>query len=102
MLSSLAKKNEPVEMFRLAEMHLRAAGIISRKKLKNNNLSNNPAHVLLAFSLELYLKCLITLEGHLPRHIHQGHKLFSQLNGKTQNRLRSDFQTICKFDYAIY
>ena len=46
-----------------------------------------PENVCLAFSIELNIKALIYLEGHIPTDIHNLEKLFKQLNGKTQNAI---------------
>ncbi|CUU20835.1 hypothetical protein CDS [Bradyrhizobium sp.] len=46
-----------------------------------------PCIVMQAFSIELYIKCLICLEGHpIPRG-HHLKNLFDRLNGKTQKEL---------------
>jgi len=48
-----------------------------------------PRTVLLAFSLELYLKCIITLEGKEYIGIHHLEKLFSELEGDTQTVIKA-------------
>ena len=46
-----------------------------------------PALVLSAFAAELYLKCLICIEGDSVPPTHNLKNLFARLNGKTQRRL---------------
>lgn len=46
-----------------------------------------PCLVMQAFSIELYLKCLIALEGHPVPVGHNLKNLFTRLNGKTQKEL---------------
>jgi hypothetical protein len=50
---------------------------------------NLPSIVLCAFSCELYLKCLIVLEGNKALPTHNLKKLFKGLRGKTQKELEA-------------
>lgn len=46
-----------------------------------------PCLVMEAFSVELYIKCLICLEDHPVPRFHHLKNLFDRLNGKTQKEL---------------
>jgi hypothetical protein len=46
-----------------------------------------PCIVMQAFCIELYIKCLICIEGHPVPRFHHLKNLFDRLNGKTQKEL---------------
>jgi hypothetical protein len=48
-----------------------------------------PLLVICAFSCELYLKCLISMEGNEPPTTHNLKKLFKCVRGKTQRELEA-------------
>jgi hypothetical protein len=50
-----------------------------------------PATVYFAFSLELYLKCLITIEGNAPKPTHNAQELVLQLSRESQQFLEDKF-----------
>jgi len=51
-----------------------------------------PPIVCAAFALELYLKCLLTIEGKKPPKSHDLQELFELLGAKTQSHIRARFK----------
>ena len=71
------------ERFLFADEKLRGPGLIGAEV----GYVMVPCLVMQAFSIELYIKCLIGLEGHKIPQGHHLKNLFDRLNGKTQKEL---------------
>jgi len=93
------KRKEPLELtlFKFAEMHYRAGGILLQKVTKDPD-STFPATVLVIFGFELYLKCLIAIEGKKPPRIHDLRDLFFQLSKESQVEIRRAYKERAKTD----
>ena len=72
-------------------MHYRAGGILLQKVTKDPD-STFPATVLVSFGFELYLKCLIAIEGKKPPRIHDLRDLFFQLSKESQVEIRRAYK----------
>jgi len=78
-------------IFRTAEWFYSASGILQQSVPTRPGVTI-PRTVLNAFSLELYLKCLIAIEtGKSPPTGHNLRWLFNRLDSKTQDTIRSSF-----------
>jgi hypothetical protein len=89
----MAIPNDPPELqiFKQAEIFFRAFWILKRHPLKKNRNAAVPGLVMLALVLELYFKCLITMQGNRPKRTHDLQMLFKQLSSDDQNQLRAYF-----------
>jgi hypothetical protein len=83
-------KPDPRAVFATAEEFWAATDGLLRLAMQEQGIrAGNPGMALSAMTLELYLKCLALLEGKEAReNTHHLWKLFTYLNGTTQNRIR--------------
>jgi hypothetical protein len=73
------------ERFRFADEKLRSREFLISPEIGSYVVV--PCVVMAAFSIELYVKCLICIEGHSVPRGHHLKNLFDRLNGKTQKEL---------------
>lgn len=93
---------DPYEIFKLAEaMH--SAGSSLRENTPEDPVKSAPSVVLVAFSLELYLKCLLVLDGKTSDEIlgHDFDALFLKLTETKQRSTTDRFNQICQHDYLF-
>ena len=60
-----------------------------------------PVVILDAFGLELYLKCLLVIEGKVPRKEHDHRKLFALLSAPTQREVRQHHERLVESNPSI-
>jgi hypothetical protein len=84
--ADLRKLYVQAERFRIADELLRRKTDTGKPLIPYVGV---PSLVLCAFSCELYMKCLIGLEGNWPPAVHNLKKLFKSLRGKTQKELET-------------
>jgi hypothetical protein len=77
----------PKEMFQAAEIHRLASEAIAYVRPRGPFFGNSQ-FVLAALSLEIFLKCLVVLEGNTYKGIHDLHCLFSAIADDTKDKLR--------------
>lgn len=83
--------NDPRQIFRIGEWFYLASSTLGERVPKTRVLFL-PAIVMIAFALELYLKCLIAIETEAtPPSGHNLRRLFNKLTSKTQDKIRHYF-----------
>jgi hypothetical protein len=88
-------KFDPKAIFNSADSFYEGAKIILKSaeksmadpKQQTFRLPILPVITNMAFSLELYVKCLLVIEGKSPKQIHHIYKLYTKLSDKTKNEL---------------
>jgi hypothetical protein len=78
-----------LNIFVVAEQFWRATNTLRTDDWRT---APTPPIVCAAFALELYLKCLIAMEGKKPPLSHDLKKLFRRLDAETQNEIRARFK----------
>jgi hypothetical protein len=82
-------KRDPAAVFATAEQFVRAHDCLLHEGIEKGLQVPMPTMAIAAMTLELYLKCLALLEGKEAREdSHHLWKLFTYLNGATQNKIR--------------
>ncbi len=83
--------HDPRRIFRIAEWFNLASNTLKERISEMRGVAV-PSVVLGAFSLELYLKCLIAIEtGKPPPTGHNLRWLFDRLSGSTQSKIKQYF-----------
>jgi len=88
-------KNKSKEIFNAAKSFYSGAKVILEsaqsnmrdQTIKTFHFPILPCITNMVFSLELFIKCLLVVEGKNPRHIHNIYKLYEELSEKTKNSL---------------
>lgn len=75
-------------LFDNAEAFRRSADVIYERSDDAPLIHGIPAYALYAFSLELYLKCVIAIEKNKPARGHKLYELYKQIGFENQNRLK--------------
>jgi len=93
--------SDPIKIYVQAEQFRFADAVLRRDPRMNSSPEyfsyvGIPSIVLSAFASELYLKCLLALEGKDVPKTHNLKTIFKRLRGKTQNRLTDRWTTYLK------
>lgn len=86
------------KVFKTAQIFEKAAAILTRefqRELERTGVTNLPAAIIvnLAFSLELYLKCLKIIEtGSQPKKIHNLHNLYQSLSPGSKTKIENYYE----------
>ena len=81
---------DPLKLFHRAEAFRLASSVLGEKIHVTPNLMA-PYAVAGAFALELYLKCILSIERANPKKEHDLVKLFALVSPQTQTRIREHF-----------
>ncbi|MGA2440949.1 MAG: HEPN domain-containing protein [Tepidisphaeraceae bacterium] len=91
----------PRQIFLVAEQFYRIVGIVLKEMLPEDRAQIvmegdtpykiAPIIAMCAFSFELYLKCLIVLDGGAPPRLHDLEKLFAQLNPRRKAEVEEKY-----------
>jgi hypothetical protein len=84
-------RNDPREIFVQAEEFHNACRLLGRFAVFHGRNVGMPSSLCSAFPLELYLKCLLAIEGKTIPTIHNLEKLFNRISPLNQERIRSYF-----------
>ena len=83
---------DPKRVFTTAEVYRASAQVLSKFIANGMPHYMFPMVTCSAFSLELYLKCLILIEGNESEKSHDLERLFSSLAGESQIAIRTNYQ----------
>jgi len=104
-ISLTEKFLNPKEIFNTAEVFSRAADLINKEMQTNKDFSlMAPFVVNRAFSLELYLKCLIVLEkGFIPKDkkVHGLKDLYGLISAKSKQVIKSNYNKLVANDITL-
>jgi hypothetical protein len=93
-----ARAVDPLKIFEQAHGFYQALAILCNIEPEDTQLAvtiGEPVMVVGAFTIELFLKCLISLEtGTLPTRVHHLKELFDKLTPATQIRIEAEWQKI--------
>src|SRR5262245_36576323 len=80
-----------LKIFRAAHAYHRASDMLDR-----DIQTKIPSYALRAFACELYLKCLIAVEGKKPSETHDLRQLFFELSRESQKQIRRAYKEMVK------
>ena len=97
---------DPLKIFEQAHGFYQALAILCNVEPGNTQLAvtiGEPVMVIGAFTIELFLKCLICIEtGPLPRRVHHLRELFDELSPAIQTRIEKEWDKIVEHHAEVW